>query len=601
MDTAGVQGSRFEHQVKIGDPVGLHVMEQEQISVQIQFFIGERSAFLTDIGPLERRNAGKRFRILFGFLIGFQILCPFHHVLQLFPGKAGTEGLQLLGKRLILSCGKTFFGLQDQYAAVCIVQEIRTDQVFKITGARQSSEFFKDRKLLHLREGILRVVQPGSENIQTVEQSLRIGRIIGFPIAELHGIKPCFDGKRIDSFFRDLFQCTADDGNKLFLLFRIGTLGDDGEIRLQDPAFIGSVDVFSDPCVKKGLLQRSPLRAQKRIVQDIHGHGDLCIGHFSHYQVPGQVGIVLFTFVLGHGIHLLRFLHCCERSLKRNRRLYRQSVKGRQITVVQEVQLFRHVHISVQEDEAVGRMIIGPVKIQEAFVCKIRDHVGVSAGLAAVGGIRKQGIHDLPFQNVIRGREGSLHLIVNHSADRQRAFRIFKVIVPAFLAENLFFFVNIRIEHGIQIHMHQILEVLVIAAGYRITGLVRVGHGVQEGIQRPLYQFDKRIFQGEIPRSAQDAVLRDMGHAGGILRRCPESDVEHLVFVVIFDQHDSGSCLSVTEQSALGMDVREVFLTEDLIRFRYVFSHCFSFCDLFDLFMRVIGHFASGSGSSSGN
>ena len=57
------------------------------------------------------------------------------------------------------------------------------------------------------------------------------------------------------------------------------------------------------------------------------------------------------------------------------------------------------------------------------------------------------------------------------------------MVIPALLAENLLFLVNVRVKNRIQINVHQILEILVITAGYRITGLIRVGHGIQEGIQ----------------------------------------------------------------------------------------------------------------------
>ena len=55
------------------------------------------------------------------------------------------------------------------------------------------------------------------------------------------------------------------------------------------------------------------------------------------------------------------------------------------------------------------------------------------------------------------------------------------MVVPAFLTEDLFFFVNIRIEYRIQIYMHQILEIPVITACYRVAGLIRIGHGIKEG------------------------------------------------------------------------------------------------------------------------
>ena len=69
---------------------------------------------------------------------------------------------------------------------------------------------------------------------------------------------------------------------------------------------------------------------------------------------------------------------------------------------VKKFQLLLHIHISVKIDKAVGRMIITSVEIQEILICQIRDVHRISAGLTAIGCIRKQRIHDLSLQNIIR-------------------------------------------------------------------------------------------------------------------------------------------------------------------------------------------------------
>ena len=102
-------------------------------------------------------------------------------------------------------------------------------------------------------------------------------------------------------------------------------------------------------------------------------------------------------------------------------------------------------------------------------------------------------VHDLTLQNLIRRRKCPLHLIVYNTIIFQRSFRLFQMIVPAFLTKNLFSLINIRIEDRIQINMHQILEILIITACYRIAGFIRISHGIQECVQRTLYQFHKRI------------------------------------------------------------------------------------------------------------
>ncbi len=50
--------------------------------------------------------------------------------------------------------------------------------------------------------------------------------------------------------------------------------------------------------------------------------------------------------------------------------------------------------------------------------------------------------------------------------------------MPAFLHKYFLLLIDIRIENRVQINMHQILKILVIAACYRIYRFVRIGHGI---------------------------------------------------------------------------------------------------------------------------
>ena len=145
---------------------------------------------------------------------------------------------------------------------------------------------------------------------------------------------------------------------------------------------------------------------------------------------------------------------------------------------VDKGQLLRHIHVTIEIDIAVGGMIELPVKIQKLFVRQLRDHLRIASGLTAIGGMRIQRVHDLPLQHIIRRRKCSLHLIVDHAVDLQLFLVTFELIMPAFLPENGFVFINIRVKYGIQIDMHQVLEILVITACHRVYGLIRIGHGI---------------------------------------------------------------------------------------------------------------------------
>ena len=145
---------------------------------------------------------------------------------------------------------------------------------------------------------------------------------------------------------------------------------------------------------------------------------------------------------------------------------------------VKKFQLLLHIHVSIEIDKAVGRMIVLSVEIQKFLIAEIRNIYRISAGLTAIGGMRIQRVHDLPLKHIIRRRKCSLHLIVDHTVDLQFFLVTFQLIMPAFLPENGFVFINIRVKYGIQIDMHQVMEILVIAACHRVYGLIRISHGI---------------------------------------------------------------------------------------------------------------------------
>ena len=123
-------------------------------------------------------------------------------------------------------------------------------------------------------------------------------------------------------------------------------------------------------------------------------------------------------------------------------------------------------------------------------------------------------------------------------------------------------------EHGIQIDIHQIPEVLIIAACHREHGLVRIGHGIQEGIHGSLDQLYKRILGRILLRTAQDRVFYDVRDTGGVLRGRAERNVEYLVVIFIFDQHDPGPGLVVLQHIAHRADISEICLLDQCVCFQ---------------------------------
>ena len=124
------------------------------------------------------------------------------------------------------------------------------------------------------------------------------------------------------------------------------------------------------------------------------------------------------------------------------------------------------------------------------------------------------------------------------------------MIVPAFLTENLFFFINIGMKNGIHIDIHQVCKIFVIAACNRIHGLIRIGHRIQKGIERTFYQLHKRIFGRKLFASTQRTVFQNMCYPGAVYRRCTKCNMKYFIIVIICNDHDACTAFSVTQQIA---------------------------------------------------
>ena len=203
-------------------------------------------------------------------------------------------------------------------------------------------------------------------------------------------------------------------------------------------------------------------------------------------------------------------------------------------------------------------MVIRLVEPDKLLIGQFRYKGGIAAGLVGIAVVREQNRAGIAVQHALRRGEGALHLIVNHAVDGQVVLRGLHLIVPSLLQKDLGLPVNPRVKHAVHIHVHQVPEILVIAAGYRINGLVRVGHGVQEGVQRPLHQLHKGILHRKFLRSLKHAVLQDVRKSGAVLRRGAKSNAKHLVIVVVGHQENPGAAFHVLQNHSLGIHFLDV-------------------------------------------
>ena len=195
--------------------------------------------------------------------------------------------------------------------------------------------------------------------------------------------------------------------------------------------------------------------------------------------------LVLHFFFLGNAVRI-GLDDRRHRRLTADSRIDRLLRKLAQVFAVYEGQRRVDIHVAVQEDIAVRRMVIFGMEGCEGFLRQVGNIVGVAARFDAVRRVREQVLHDPPFELRVGRREHAFHFIIYDAAVRQRRIGRFQLVMPAFLHENLFVRQHIREKDGVQIHIHQIFEIDGIPAGYGIHRLVGKGHGVQERIQRAL-------------------------------------------------------------------------------------------------------------------
>ena len=132
--------------------------------------------------------------------------------------------------------------------------------------------------------------------------------------------------------------------------------------------------------------------------------------------------------------------------------------------------------------------------------------------------------------------------------------------MPSLLKEYLWLPVNSRVENAVQIYVHQILKILVIAAGNRVYGLIRIRHGIQKCVQRTFYQFHKGVLDRKLIRTFQYTVFQYMGKSRTVIGRCTETDIEHLVLILIGHQKNPGAAFYVFQHHGPGVHFLHVHL-----------------------------------------
>ena len=308
---------------------------------------------------------------------------------------------------------------------------------------------------------------------------------------------------------------------------------------------------------QNGLLNRRFVGAQQRLEQDIRRDRALAVERAAQHQAQAHQG------VLGRGCHLDALilaghgrLHTQWIGRQRGRVLaggdggVHAAARGtrlRQIALVQKGQRAVHVQVAVERNVGVGRIVVARVRVQELLVGERGNRARVAAALVRIGGVGIEHGVDGVVQHAHGVGQRALHLVEHYAVIAQRALaqargaaavlalgalRQVQLVMPALLLKNGGLGVDGRVEHRVQVHVHQVVQILLVGGGNGVDGLVGVGHGVEERLHGALDQVDKRLLDGKLGRSAQHRVLKNMEHAGGIGRRRLKANGKGLVLIV---------------------------------------------------------------------
>ena len=308
---------------------------------------------------------------------------------------------------------------------------------------------------------------------------------------------------------------------------------------------------------QNGLLNRRFVGAQQCLKQDVRRDRALAIERTAQHQAQAHQGVLgrgghLDALVLaGHGCLHAQWIGC-----QRGRVLAggnggvhaaARSARLRQIALVQKRQRAVHIQVAVERYIRVGRIVVARVRVQELLVGERGNRARVATALVRIGGVGIERGVDGIVQHAHGVGQRALHLVEHHAVIAQRALaqargavaalalgalRQVQLVVPAFLFKNGGLGIDGRVEHRVQVHVHQVVQVLLVGGGNGVDGLVGVGHGVEERLHGALDQIDEWLLDGELGRSAQHRVLKNMEHAGGIGRRRLKANGKGLVFVV---------------------------------------------------------------------
>ena len=190
-------------------------------------------------------------------------------------------------------------------------------------------------------------------------------------------------------------------------------------------------------------------------------------------------------------------------------------------------------HIAKGHEYRVAGMVVGAIELLELLVAQIRNVFRLAAAVEVVGIAGKQVVAEGLPQGAGHRAHCAFHFIEDHTLEQQLAVRVtrFREFQPVtFLGEIQR--VQPGEEHGVQVDIQQVVEVLRVLTRKRVCSPVAAGERVHEGVERAPQHQEKRVPHRVSFAAAQGGVLQNVGNTGGIFGYCTQGHQEYVLAVV---------------------------------------------------------------------
>ena len=554
------QGAQVQRQIEIHDAVGEEIVGQQGNAVQTFLLNGDDAAAGFQVLQAQQGDGGQRLGRV-GRLLGAAQSLRFRlqvlHRVRV-QGVAGRLQTRPLGREaLVLGFG---VGLQQHADAVRVFQQPLANQPFKPgLAAGDAALEGGQRRFEGQRRQRVAVMQPAAHGAQHQGQTAREAAGIVLAQAKLDGVDGRLDHFGLDAPRRQGLQGVQNQALDGAGVGHVDALHPRGEGHLPQMAARPARDVLAEAGIDERHPQRRGGRAQQDVIEDAETQRHFGVAELVQHPVERHQPLLLLLVACDGVAHAdaARFRPALLQGHGR-RDLFGAEFADE---VVDQAQSLLRLVVAVKPDARVARVVAGLVILAELFPGQVGDALRVAAGIVAVDGIREQGLLRFAAQQAVRRGPGALHFVEDHALVDQIAVLV-GFVAPAFLGQHARR--QTRVKHGVEVDVDQVVEVLQILAGDGVGGLVGVGHGVEEGVERAARQLDEGVLDRVLARAAEYGMLKDVRQAGRIGRRRGEGDAEDLVAVVVLERDELRAGAPVAKDARATVDLGDVLRAQGL-------------------------------------